>query len=151
LMYKSLVAIGDRVRMYAFSTDTWTAKETSLYTLTGLANLGALEPESANADGVAIRGVALELNQSNAMTKNLIVLSDGRPVAGSGQAGDPVIDTSVAFMEAESLGIRTLYFNVDNQASDYFATLSANATYAQSFNSPDKLPSGVGQFVVNYG
>jgi len=144
LVYQSLREIGDEVDLYAFSTDN---KTTNLYHLFGLENLGALEPEHANADGVAIRGVVAEMKGIDARDKTLLVISDGKPVA-TGYKGDPVIDTSMAFGEAEAQGIRTVYFNVDNAPSDYFDTLVRNTTYAQSLKDVEQLPEVVSDFVM---
>ena len=146
LIYQALTGIGDTVLLYAFAT--W--RETNLYQLTGLENLGAVEPESANADGVAIRGVVAELKKIEARDKTLVVISDGRPVA-TGAGADPVIDTSMAFMEAEAQGIRTLYFNVDNDPSDYFYILTRNTTFARSIRDTEQLPHGIYEFVIEHG
>lgn len=151
LIYQALTEVEDNVLMYAFSTDFYGDKVTYLYPLTGLDNLGALSPENANADGVAIRGVTNELNKIDAKEKTLIVLSDGKPV-GTGKSKDgPVIDTAMAFMEAEAQGIRTVYFNVDNEASDYFPLLTRNVTYAVSISKVEQLPHAVGEFVLEHG
>ncbi len=147
LISQGLTAIGDTVLLYAFSTN---GRGTTLYPLTSIENLGALRPEHANADGVAIRGVTAELLQHDAKQKTLYVISDGRPV-GSGSSGDPVIDTSMAFMEAEASGIRTVYLNVDNHASDYFPILSRHCTFAQSIRDPRQLPFVVESFVTEHG
>jgi len=146
LVYQALTEIGDKVNLYAFST----RDITNLYKLTGLENLGALEPENANADGVAIRGVISDMKTINARDKTLIMISDGRPV-GTGSGADPVIDTSVAFGEAESQGIRTVYFNVDNHPSEYFPTLTRNTTYARSLRDVNQLPKVVADYVMEHG
>jgi len=108
-----------------------------------------LEPEHANADGVAIRGTIAELKKQAAREKTLIVISDGRPV-GTGSGADPVIDTAMAFMEAENQGIRTVYFNIDDNPSEYFDVLTNTTTFAQSLRDLEQLPGIIGDFVVQY-
>ena len=146
LIYQALTEIDDRVLLYAFST----SGITNLYQLTGLENLGAVRPEAGNADGVAIRGVVSEMKKEEARDKTLIVITDGKPVA-TGKGADPVIDTSMAFMEAEAQGIRTVYFNVDNNPSNYFDVLTRNTTYAKSIRDVEQLPFAVSEFVLGHG
>jgi len=62
-----------------------------------------------------------------------------------------VADTAMSFMEAEVQGIRTIYFNVDGCAPDYFAALTRNATFAQSLNTVRKLPRVVSSFIMEHG
>ena len=145
LITRALQEIGDDVLLYAFST----GDITNLYKLSDLENLGALKPEYANADGVAIRGVISEIKQANVKDSTLIVISDGKPV-GSYSQGDPVVDTSMAFMEAESLGIRTVYFNVDNNAPSYFNILARHTTYARSIRKVEQLPGIISEFVMEH-
>jgi len=150
LIYQALTEIGDRVELYAFSTeDEGRRGITNLYHLTNLENLGGLEPENGNADGVAIRGVTAEMKNLSARDKTLIMISDGKPVA-TGSGADPVIDTSMAFGETEAQGIRTVYFNVDNHPSHYFSILVKNTTYAQSLRDVEQLPKVISEFVMEY-
>ncbi len=145
LITQALQEIGDTVLLYAFST----GDITNLYKLSSLENLGALKPEYANADGVAIRGIISEIKQASVKDSTLIVISDGKPV-GSYSQGDPVVDTSMAFMEAESIGIRTVYFNVDNNAPSYFNILTRHTTYARSIRDVKQLPSVISEFVMEH-
>jgi len=146
LVYQGLTEIGDAVLLYAFSTDN----KTNLYQISGLENLGALRPEHGNADGVAIRGVISDIKKYEAKDKTLLMISDGRPVA-TGSGADPVIDTSMAFMEAENQGIRTVYFNIDNKPAEYFSTLVRNTTYAQSLRDVEQLPYIISDFILGHG
>ncbi|MBS3071770.1 hypothetical protein J4408_02165 [Candidatus Pacearchaeota archaeon] len=146
LIYQALTEIGDTVIPYAFSTDN--EGTTTLYRLTSLENIGALEPESSNADGIAIRGVVSELSKIDAKEKNLIMISDGRPSASNYHS--PYVDTSMAFGEAEAERIRTIYFNVDNQASDYFSILTRNTTFARSIRDVQQLPMEISNFVLEH-
>lgn len=147
IIYRALTEIGDTVNAYAFSSDN----KTKLYQLPGLESIGALEPEHANADGVAIRGVVSEMNKISAKDKTLYVISDGKPNDPDYYGEGAIIDTSMAFMEAENQGIRTVYFNIDNEASEYFATLVKNTTFAQSMGDVEKLPYVVSEFVLQNG
>jgi len=148
IVYQALTDedVDDRVLLYAFSTGEYT----HLYEFTGLENLGALKAENGNADGVAIRGVISEMIKVDAKDKKLIVISDGKPVA-TGSTGDPVIDTARAFGEAEDHGIRTMYINVDNSASEYFGILTEFCTYARSIRNVNQLPLAIHEAVLKLG
>jgi len=139
--------VGDRVPLYAFSTSSIT----NLYRLPDIATLGALEPEHANADGVAIRGVISDILPMPAKEKKLIVISDGKPSAYGYGNEQGIIDTAMAFKEAEDQGIMTVYFNIDNAPAEYFARLTRHCTYARSIPDIMELPFAVGDFVMRYG
>jgi nitric oxide reductase NorD protein len=124
--------------MYAYESD---GKETSVWELPSIENLGSIKPTNANRDGAAIRRTTRHLLEEEARDKLLIIVADGKPSDDSSYTGEYAIkDTARAIAEAEEKGIKVLYLNIDHAQPDYFKELTSNATYARWFKDPKELP-----------
>ncbi len=154
ILYAALTAIGDEVPVYAFTAK----RDTTVYELNGIDDIGRLEPEWGNQDGIAIRGVISKLLEKPQIDKKIIVISDGRPNYNNG-----IEDTSMAFFEAENRNIKTLYFNIgantemghpylnfDRDDHDYFSKLTKNVTYGASISNSERLPSLIMDYIMNH-
>lgn len=149
LLYQSLTdeEIGDVVLPFAFSSEGMT----TLYPLDGLPQIGAVAPERANADGVAIRGVIRVLKDYEAAEKVLCIIADGKPADHDYMGEEAVLDTSLAMAAAEAEGIRVVYFNVDSKKPDYFHTLTQHAGFARWIPHAGRLHHAVQEYVLLHG
>ena len=84
--------------------------------------------------GPAIRHTAYKLEQTDARTKILFMISDGRPQdRGYSREGVEkeyaVHDTKMAFDEAKKKGINSFCLTVDKNGHDYLKTMCSDMGY----------------------
>ena len=93
-----------------------------------------IAPLHATRMGPAIRHTTHKLNQIDARTKILFLISDGRPQdRGYSREGVEkeyaVHDTKMALDEAKKLGINSFCLTVDKSGHDYLKTMTSDMGY----------------------
>lgn len=155
IMTQALESIGDKYAVYAFSGNT--RKDVEYYSVKGfgghLSNdaecrISALKPMSNTRLGPAIRHTISKLEQVEANTKVVVLLSDGEPYdfglseeIYKGHLAEE--DTRMAIQEGNSKGINFFCITVDKEAEDYLDNIFSDPGYiiiddAQKI--PERLP-----------
>jgi nitric oxide reductase NorD protein len=94
------------------------------------ARINGIEPKDYTRMGFAIRHLSKILNESEAKTRLLITLSDGKPDDYSDYKGDYGIeDTRRALIEARRTGIHPYCITIDELARDYLPQMYGPAAY----------------------
>ena len=144
LLMAALESVGDAFGVYAFS-GTGRA-DVRLYVLKELqerlsdavtSRLDAVRPVHTTRMGPAIRHATARLGRSDARTKLLVLISDGRPFDldygqeyGEGAETDYAIhDTRAALDEARAAGTLPFVLTVDPSGGDYLRELSGGLDY----------------------
>ena len=155
LLISALEKIGDQYGIYAFSgygrenVEYYIVKdfEESLSTVVKQ-RLDKLAPLHATRMGPSIRHTITKLNQIQAKTKILMLLSDGRPQdRGYSREGVQkeyaVFDTHMALVEAKKLGIIPFCLTIDKTGHDYLGQMCGDIGYEivkNIWTLPKKLP-----------
>ena len=141
LLINALEAIGDIYGIYGFSgygrenVEYYTVKDLQeTFTDRVKKRIDRLAPLHATRMGPAIRHTAYKLNQVDAKTKILFLISDGRPQdRGYSREGVEkeyaVHDTRMSLDEAKKLGINSFCLTVDKNGHDYLKTMCSDMGY----------------------
>ncbi len=138
LLAESLQALGDRYAIYGFSGTT--RKRCELYTVKTFeedydsevqARISGIRPKDYTRMGPAIRHLSQLLRDTEARTKLLITLSDGKPEDYDGYyLGEYGIeDTRQALFEARRDGIHPFCITIDETAREYLPHMYGAANY----------------------
>ena len=141
LIINALEAIGDFYGIYGFSG--YGRENVEFYTVKDLnetfndrvkRRIDRIAPLHATRMGPAIRHAAYKLNQQEARTKLLFLISDGRPQdRGYSREGVEkeyaVHDTKMALNEAKLQGIDAFCLTVDKNGHDYLKTMCQDIGY----------------------
>lgn len=141
VMIQALESIGDKYAIYAFSGNT---KDDVEYFIIkdfqeGLSDdvarrIDLLEPVANTRLGPVIRHSITKLKDVDAMTKVIILLSDGEPYdtctgEGAYQGHVAEEDTRMAIQEARSKGMHFFCITVDNDPGDYLKNIFSDVGY----------------------
>ena len=148
---EALSAVGDRHAIYAFSgrgpgdVRVWVAKRFAEPLGAAVrARLGALEPDRSTRIGGPIRHVTAALTRVPALTRILLVLSDGKPNDDDLYEGEYGIeDVRQAVHEAAAAGVRSFCVTIDRCGSAYLPRLFGSSGYTLMWDAaqlPRRLP-----------
>ncbi len=139
LLSTALEALGDSYAIYGFSG--LTRKRCEIFRVKAFedpadagmfARIGGLRPQDYTRMGAAVRHLSDKLRRTEARTKLLMSLSDGKPEDYDGyylgQYG--IEDTRQALLEARQIGIHPFCITIDDQARDYLPHMYGPANYA---------------------
>jgi nitric oxide reductase NorD protein len=137
LLCEALETLGDRYAIYGFSS--LTRKRCELFHVKGLderysdevkARISGIEPKDYTRMGFAIRHLSGLLKETDARTKMLITLSDGKPDDYDSYRGVYGIeDTRRALIEARRDGVYPYCITIDEEARDYLPHLYGPAAF----------------------
>ncbi len=138
LLCEALETLGDHYAIYGFSGRTNKRCEIyrvkrfdEAYTDVVRERISGIRPKSYTRMGVAIRHLGYLLNRTQARTKILITLSDGRPEDYGGYKGRYGIeDTRHALLELRRDGVHSFCITIDKEAQDYLPHMYGVANYA---------------------
>jgi len=156
LLMTALDAIGDRYGVYGFSG--FGRENVEFYVIKELEEsmsdhvrrrLDKVSPLHATRMGPAIRHATTKLEELDAKTKFLFVVSDGRPQdRGYSREGVEkeyaVQDTRMALLEARDKDITPFCLTVDRQGHDYMRTMAGDMGYEvvpDVMDLPRRLPA----------
>ena len=138
LLCEALESLGDRYAIFGFSG--MTRKRCELFPVKQFdeaydrevkARISGIEPQDYTRMGFAIRHLSSLLQKTEARTRILISLSDGKPDDYDGYRGQYGIeDTRRALVEARRSGIHPYCITIDEQARDYLPQLYGPAAYS---------------------
>jgi nitric oxide reductase NorD protein len=101
------------------------------YDATVRARISGIEPQDYTRMGFAIRHLTQVLQETDAKTRILITLSDGKPDDYDSYRGEYGIeDTRRALIEARRGGIHPYCITIDEEARDYLPHLYGPAAYS---------------------
>ena len=141
LLIDALEAIGDEYGIYGFSgygrenVEFYTVKDiTEKFSVKVKKRIDSISPMHATRMGPAIRHATYKLDQIDARTKLLFLISDGRPQdRGYSREGVEkeyaVHDTKKALDEAKNRSINTFCLTVDKNGHDYLKTMCEDVGY----------------------
>ncbi len=137
LLCEALETLGDRYAIYGFSGKTNKRCETyrvkrfdEPYTPMVRQRISGIRSKGFTRMGVAIRHLGHLLNLSQARTKILITLSDGRPEDYDAYRGRYAVeDTRHALQELRHDGIHPFCITIDREAQDYLPHMYGPANY----------------------
>ncbi len=137
LLCEALESLGDRYAIYGFSGVS--RKRCEVYTVKSFidryddevrARISGIQPQDYTRMGAPIRHLSKILNDSEAKTRLLITLSDGKPDDYSDYKGEYGIeDTRRALIEARRTGIHPYCITIDEEARDYLPHMYGPAAY----------------------
>jgi nitric oxide reductase NorD protein len=137
LLAEALEVLGDRYGIYGFSG--MTRKRCELYRIKRLdepynaevkARISGIRPQDYTRMGFAIRHLSRLLSETEARTRLLVTLSDGKPDDYNDYRGAYGIeDTRRALIEARRAGIHPYCITLDDQARDYLPHLYGPAAF----------------------
>ena len=137
LLCEALETLQDRYAIYGFSG--MTRKRCELYTIKTFeenyddevkARISGIQAQDYTRMGFAIRHLSSILNGTDARTRILITLSDGKPDDYDSYKGDyGVEDTRRALLEAKRAGIHPYCITIDETARDYLPHMYGPAAY----------------------
>ena len=150
LLCEALEMLGDRYAIFGFSGRTNRRCEVyriknfeQAYDLEVRRRISGIKPKAYTRMGVAIRHLGHLLDLTQARTKLLITLSDGRPEDYGGYKGKYGIeDTRHALLEMKQGGIHPFCITIDNEAQEYLPHMYGAANYAV-IDEVQKLPQKV--------
>ncbi|MDH5229793.1 MAG: nitric oxide reductase activation protein [Gammaproteobacteria bacterium] len=138
LLAEALCTLGDRFAIYGFSG--WARKRCEIYKIKTFedvyddavqARIAAIEAKDFTRMGFAIRHLTQKLNETDAKTRLLITLSDGKPDDIDHYRGQYGIeDTRRALLECKRDGVHPYCITIDEQAADYLPYLYGPAAYS---------------------
>ena len=138
LLCEALESLGDRYAIYGFSG--MTRKRCELFPVKQFdqayddqvkARISGIQPQDYTRMGFAIRHLSSLLGETEARTRILITLSDGKPDDYDGYRGQYGIeDTRRALVEARRSGIHPYCITIDETARDYLPRLYGPAAYS---------------------
>jgi hypothetical protein len=132
IMAEALEALGDPYAIYGFSSegrfrvDMFNVKAfNEPYDQTIQYRLGNLEPLGLTRMGTVVRHSIAKLDDTDAVIKLLIILTDGRPYdIEYGNLEYAISDTKKAMQEARSKNIHPFIITSDQKGSDYLQMIS---------------------------
>lgn len=138
LLSEALETLGDRYAIYGFSGKTNKRCETyrvkrfdESYSPLVRQRISGIRSKGFTRMGVAIRHLGHLLNMSQARTKILITLSDGRPEDYDAYRGRYAVeDTRHALQELRHDGIHSFCITIDKEAQDYLPHMYGAGNYA---------------------
>lgn len=138
LLSEALETLGDRYAIYGFSGKTNKRCETyrikrfdESYSALVRQRISGIRSKGFTRMGVAIRHLGHLLNKTQARTKILITLSDGRPEDYDAYRGRYAVeDTRHALQELRQEGIHSFCITIDKEAQDYLPHLYGAGNYA---------------------
>lgn len=147
LLCESLSSLRDRYALYGFSSHTraqcniYCIKSfDEAYSQTVQDRIAAIRPHHYTRMGAAIRYLRRCLLGSEAKTRLLLSLSDGRPEDKDGYRGNYGIeDTRRALLETAHAGIHSHCITIDEQAMDYLPYMYGSA-HVSIVNDVETLP-----------
>ena len=150
LLCEALEMLGDRYAIFGFSGRTNRRCEVyriknfeQAYDLEVKQRISGIKPKAYTRMGVAIRHLGHLLDLTQARTRLLITLSDGRPEDYGGYKGKYGIeDTRHALLEMKQGGIHPFCITIDNEAQEYLPHMYGAANYAV-IDDVQKLPQKV--------
>ncbi len=138
LLCEALEALGDRYAIYGFSG--MTRKRCELYRVKRFdepygdevkARISGIRAQDYTRMGFAIRHLSQLLQETEARTRILITLSDGKPDDYSDYRGVYGIeDTRRALIEAKRAGIHPFCITIDSAGPDYLPHMYGSVNYA---------------------
>jgi len=147
LLCEALEMLGDRYAIFGFSGRT--NKRCEVYRIKDFdesyssavrQRISGIRPKAYTRMGVAIRHLGQLLQHTQARTKLLITLSDGRPEDYGGYKGKYGIeDTRHALLELKQGGIHSFCVTIDNEAQEYLPHMYGPANFAV-IDEVEKLP-----------
>ena len=150
LLCGALEALGDRYAIYGFSGRTH--RNCELYPIKGLdepygsdvrCRISGITPRDYTRMGVMIRHLTHLLKDTEARTRLLITLTDGKPDDQGGYRGTYGIeDTRQALNEARHLGIHPYCITIDKEGMEYLPHMYGASNFAV-VSHIDKLPTKV--------
>ncbi len=150
LLCGALEALGDRYAIYGFSGRTH--RNCELYPIKTLEEMygsevrqriSGIKPRDYTRMGVMVRHLTQLLSDTEARTRLLITLSDGKPDDQDGYRGAYGIeDTRQALNEARHLGIHPYCITIDEKAMDYLPHMYGASNFAV-VSQIGKLPTKV--------
>ena len=150
LLCGALEALGDRYAIYGFSGRTH--RNCELYPIKNLdeayggdvrRRISGITPRNYTRMGVMIRHLTQLLKDTEARTRLLITLSDGKPDDQDGYRGTYGIeDTRQALNEARHLGIHPYCITIDKEGMEYLPHMYGASNFAV-VNRIEKLPTKV--------
>ncbi len=155
LMSQALESIGDKYSIYAFSGNT--REDVEFFVIKDFKEgldkevarrISLLEPVANTRLGPAIRHSITKLEQIDAKTKIIMLLSDGEPYDaytrdGAYQGHLAEEDTKAAIGEAMSLGMHLFCITVDNNPGEYLENIFSDVGYTiidDARDLPESLP-----------
>jgi nitric oxide reductase NorD protein len=137
LLCEALESLDDRYAIYGFSGESRNRCE--IYAIKHFhqpydeavrGRIGAIRAKDYTRMGFAIRHLSAKLRDTDARSRMLITLSDGKPDDLDGYRGEYGIeDTRRALIEARRAGIHPYCITIDEQARDYLPHLYGPAAY----------------------
>jgi len=138
LLCESLETLGDRYAIYGFSGTT--RKRCEIYHIKHLdeiyndkvkARISGITAKDYTRMGFAIRHLSALLEETEARTKLLITLSDGKPEDYDGlyRGEYGIEDTRQSLFEARQKGIHPYCITIDKDAGDYLPHMYGAANY----------------------
>ena len=137
LLCEALERLGDRYAIYGFSGTT--RKRCEIYTVKTLdedydsevrARISGIRPQDYTRMGFAIRHLTRLLRETDARTRLLVTLSDGKPDDYSDYRGEYGIeDTRRALLESRRDGIHPYCITIDEHGGDYLPHMYGPAAY----------------------
>jgi len=138
LLSEALETLGDRYAIYGFSG--MARKKCELYRIKRFAEdygkevqarISGIRPQDYTRMGFAIRHATRLLGETDARTRLLITISDGKPddYTDNYRGRYGIEDTRRALLEATRAGIRPFCITVDREARDYLPHLYGAAHY----------------------
>ncbi|MDH3360201.1 MAG: VWA domain-containing protein [Desulfobulbaceae bacterium] len=156
LMCEALTVLGDQYGIYGFSgmrrnrSELYHIKHLDEpYDETVRGRITAITPKEYTRMGPPIRHLTNLLAESDAATRLLITLSDGKPEDYDDYKGDYATeDTRHALIEAKNRGIHPFCITIDRRAHDYIAHMYGEINYIVIDN-VKKLPGRMPQIYRN--
>lgn len=137
LLAEALETLGDRFAIYGFSG--MTRKRCEIFPVKALdepygpavqARISGIRPKDYTRMGFAIRHLTQLLAETDARTRILITLSDGKPDDYSDYRGEYGIeDTRRALIEARRAGIHPYCITIDQEGQEYLPHMYGPAAY----------------------
>lgn len=152
LLCEAMEKVGDRYGIYGFSG--MRRSRCKLYHIKTVdesydgavrERIGAIGPKDYTRMAPAIRHLTSILERSEARTRLLIILSDGKPEDYDGYNGDYAVeDTKKALLEARGKGVKSFCITVDKQSHDYLDHMygAGNSIF---INKIENLPAKMSQ------
>ena len=150
LLCESLEILGDTNAIYGFSgktrnqCDVYRIKDfEEKYDNSVKERISNIQAMDYTRMGASIRHLTMLLQNVEAKTKLLIMLSDGKPDDVDGYRGTYGIEfTKKALIEARFQGIHTYCITIDEEAMEYLPYMYGKSNFAV-INQVDKLPTKV--------
>lgn len=137
LLCEALETLGDRYAIYGFSGNT--RKRCEIYRVKSFddvydkdvrARISGMRPQDYTRMGAAIRHLTNVLNETEAKTRLLVTISDGKPDDFDGYRGEfGIEDTRRALIETRRSGVHPYCITIDEEGKDYLPHLYGPAAF----------------------